>query len=264
MIGSKRTPDKLAAYTQSLLAAAITAFLTRGKDTLAVYRSVDAVIIEAVDAASPEWTEHPLATSEIAGMPVTARLPGDRSQSSGVVKGVYGNNADEDLLAVVSSKVRVVAAKRQGITLVLRFAVPPPPPPARINLFSMPFEDGSPGLALCSVLRCGCYGHATATCRRPVWCLRCDGPHQTESFCSSRVRCLHCGGPHPADSPDCQLWQREAAPGHHKGVSSHTPVASRGPGGPAGCPHQLSSSCFRSASRYTGRRQNLRCSTRRS
>lgn len=30
-LGSKRTPDKLAAYTQSLLAAAITAVLTRGK-----------------------------------------------------------------------------------------------------------------------------------------------------------------------------------------------------------------------------------------
>ncbi|KAH7944836.1 hypothetical protein HPB49_001081 [Dermacentor silvarum] len=127
-------------------------------DTLAVYRSVDAVIIVAVDAASPEWTEHPLATSEIAGMPVTARLPGDRSQSSGVVKGVYGNNADEDLLAVVSSKVRVVAAKRQGITLVLRFAVPPPLPPQGSTSSACPSRYGSPGLALCSAFVAGATG----------------------------------------------------------------------------------------------------------
>ncbi|KAH7971273.1 hypothetical protein HPB49_020826 [Dermacentor silvarum] len=61
-------------------------------------------------------------------MPVTARLPADRTQSSGVVQGVHGNYADEDLLAAASSKVRVVVAKRQDTTLVLRFAAPPPPP----------------------------------------------------------------------------------------------------------------------------------------
>ncbi|KAH7933387.1 hypothetical protein HPB49_012119 [Dermacentor silvarum] len=83
--------------------------------------------IVGADAASPEWTEHLLATSEIAGMPVTARLPADRTQSSGVVQGVHGNYTNEDLLAAVSSKVRVVAAKRQGTTLVLRFAAPYPP-----------------------------------------------------------------------------------------------------------------------------------------
>ncbi|KAH7966156.1 hypothetical protein HPB49_014068 [Dermacentor silvarum] len=163
--------------------------------------------IVAADAASPEWTEHLLATSEIAGMPVTARLPTDRTQSSGVVQGVHGNYADEDLLAAVSSKVRVVAAKRQGTTLVLRFSAPYPP--ARIYLFSMPFEVRPSRPRPLQCLRCGCYGHATATCQRPVRCLRCGGPHQTESCCSSRVRCLHCGGPHPADSPNCQLWQRE-------------------------------------------------------
>ncbi|KAH7966751.1 hypothetical protein HPB49_019193 [Dermacentor silvarum] len=165
--------------------------------------------IVTADAASPEWTEHLLATSEIAGMPVTARLPTDRTQSSGVVQGVHGNYADEDLLAAVSSKVRVVAPKRQGTTLVLRFAAPYPPPPARIYLFSMPFEVRPSRPRPLQCLRCGCYGHATATCQRPVRCLRCGGPHQTESCCSSRVRCLHCGGPHPADSPNCQLWQRE-------------------------------------------------------
>ncbi|KAH7958626.1 hypothetical protein HPB49_003387 [Dermacentor silvarum] len=163
--------------------------------------------IVAADAASPEWTEHLLATSEIAGMPVTARLPADRTQSSGVVQGVHGNYTDEYLLAAVSWKVRVVAAKRQGTTLVLRFATPYPP--ARIYIFSMPFEVRPSRPRPLQCLRCGCYGHATATCQRPVRCLRCGGPHQMQSCCSSRVRCLHCGGPHPADSPNCQLWQRE-------------------------------------------------------
>ncbi|KAH7937640.1 hypothetical protein HPB49_013945 [Dermacentor silvarum] len=135
--------------------------------------------IVAADAPSQEWTEHLLATSEIAGMPVTACHRADRTQSSGVVPGVHGNYAHEDLLAVIS-----------------------------IYLFSMPFEMRPYRPRPLQRLCCGCYGHATATCRRPVRCLRCGGPHQMESCCSSRVSCLHCGGPHPSDSPDCQLWQR--------------------------------------------------------
>ncbi|KAH7948854.1 hypothetical protein HPB49_002799 [Dermacentor silvarum] len=131
----------------------------------------------------------------------------DRTQSSGVVQGAHGNYADEYLLAAVSSKVLVIAAKRQGTTLVLRFAAPYPP--TRIYLFIMPFEVLPSRLRPLQCLRCMCYGHATATCQRPVRRLQCGGPHQTESCCSSRVRCLHCGGPHPAESPDCQLWQRE-------------------------------------------------------
>ncbi|KAH7953782.1 hypothetical protein HPB49_012086 [Dermacentor silvarum] len=202
--------------------------------------------IVAADAASPEWTEHLLATSEIAGMPVTTRLPADRTQSSGVVQGVYGNYADEDLLAAVSSKVRVVAAKRQGTILVLRFAAPypPPPPPQGSTSSACPSEVPPSRPRSLQCLRCGCYGHATATCQRPVRCLRCGGPHQTQSCCSSRVRCLHCGGPHPADSPNCQLWQRErrlatikaSAPTH----LSHREAQAVLQGYPH---HQLSSSC---------------------
>ncbi|KAL1467893.1 hypothetical protein MTO96_041843, partial [Rhipicephalus appendiculatus] len=60
--------------------------------------------IVAADAASPESAERLLATSEIIGMPVIARLPADRSQSSGVVQGVHGNYTDDDLLANASSE----------------------------------------------------------------------------------------------------------------------------------------------------------------
>ncbi|KAH7945594.1 hypothetical protein HPB49_013239 [Dermacentor silvarum] len=113
--------------------------------------------IVAADAASPELAEHLLATSEIAGMPVTARLPANRTQSSGVVQGVHGNYTDEDLLAAVSSKVRVVAAKRQGTTLVLRFAAPYPPPQGSTSS-ACPSRCGPPGLALCSAYVAGARG----------------------------------------------------------------------------------------------------------
>ncbi|KAL1444013.1 hypothetical protein MTO96_045714 [Rhipicephalus appendiculatus] len=70
-----------------------------------------------------------LVTSELAGIPVTARPPADRSQSSGVVQGVDGDFTDEALLAAVTSEVPVIAATRQGTSLVLRFASPVPPAP---------------------------------------------------------------------------------------------------------------------------------------
>ncbi|KAL1445370.1 hypothetical protein MTO96_029226 [Rhipicephalus appendiculatus] len=61
-----------------------------------------------------------LATSELAGIPVTARPPAERSQSSGVVQGVDGDFTDEALLAAITSEEPVIAATRQGTSLVLR------------------------------------------------------------------------------------------------------------------------------------------------
>ncbi|KAL3194532.1 hypothetical protein MRX96_016166 [Rhipicephalus microplus] len=98
--------------------------------------------IVAADASTPEWMNRLLATSELAGIPVTARLPADRSQSSGVVQGVDGDYTDEALLAAVSSDVPVIAARRQGTSLVLRFASPVPP--TRVRLFRMVFEETPP------------------------------------------------------------------------------------------------------------------------
>ncbi|KAL3252508.1 hypothetical protein MRX96_054886 [Rhipicephalus microplus] len=95
--------------------------------------------IVAADASTPEWMNRLLATSELAGIPVTARLSADRSQSSGVVQGVDGDYTDEALLAAVSSDVPVIAARRQGTSLVLRFASPVPP--TRVRLFRMVFEQ---------------------------------------------------------------------------------------------------------------------------
>ncbi|KAL1451288.1 hypothetical protein MTO96_043875 [Rhipicephalus appendiculatus] len=82
--------------------------------------------IVAVDASTAEWIDRLLATSELAGIPVTARPPADRSQSNGVVQGVDGDFTDEHFLAAVMSEVPVIADTRQGTSLVLRFASPRP------------------------------------------------------------------------------------------------------------------------------------------
>ncbi|KAH7943049.1 hypothetical protein HPB52_004130 [Rhipicephalus sanguineus] len=153
--------------------------------------------IVAADASTAEWMDRLLATSELAGIPVTARPPADRLQSSGVVQGVGGDYTDEALLAAVTSEVPVIAARRQGTSLILRFASPVPP--ALVHLFRMAFE----------CLRCGRYGHITAVCLRLERCLRCGDHHGKEASCTSNVKRLHCGRPHSADSAECQLWQRE-------------------------------------------------------
>ncbi|KAH8027936.1 hypothetical protein HPB51_011166 [Rhipicephalus microplus] len=163
--------------------------------------------IVAADASTPEWMNRLLATSELAGIPVTARLPADRSQSSGVVQGVDGDYTDEALLAAVSSDVPVIAARRQGTSLVLRFASPVPP--TRVRLFRMVFEVRPSRPRPLQCRRCGRYGHIAVTCRGPERCLRCGGHHGKDANCTNKLRCLHCGRPHSADSADCQLWQRE-------------------------------------------------------
>ncbi|KAL1470277.1 hypothetical protein MTO96_040529 [Rhipicephalus appendiculatus] len=163
--------------------------------------------IVAADASTAEWMDRLLATSELAGIPVTARPPADRSQSSGVVQGVDGDYTDEALLAAVSSEVPVIAARRQGSSLLLRFAAPVPP--ARVHLFRMTFEVRPSRPRPLHCLRCGRYGHISTACRRPERCLRCGGHHGKDASCTSKIKCLHCGRPHSADSAKYQLWQRE-------------------------------------------------------
>ncbi|KAH7947181.1 hypothetical protein HPB52_008062 [Rhipicephalus sanguineus] len=163
--------------------------------------------IVAADASTAEWMDRLLSTSELAGIPVTARPPADRSQSSGVVQGVDGDYTDEALLAAVTSEVPVIAARRQGTSLILRFASPVPP--ARVHLFRMAFEVRPSRPRPLQCLRCGRYGHITAACRRLERCLRCGDHHGKDASCTSKVKCLHCGRPHSADSAECQLWQRE-------------------------------------------------------
>ncbi|XP_049271408.1 uncharacterized protein LOC125758366 [Rhipicephalus sanguineus] len=163
--------------------------------------------IVAADASTAEWMDRLLATSELTGIPVTARPPADRSQSSGVVQGIDGDYTDKALLAAVTSEVPVIAARRQGTSLILRFASPVPP--ARVHLFRMAFEVRPSRPRPLQCLRCGHYGHITAACRRLERCLRCGDHHGKDASCTSKVKCLRCGRPNLADSAECQLWQRE-------------------------------------------------------
>ncbi|KAH6931425.1 hypothetical protein HPB50_024393 [Hyalomma asiaticum] len=115
--------------------------------------------------------------------------------------------APVDLLAGLESEVPVIAARRRGTALILDFAASVPP--ARVRIFRMAHtvRNCRPRPLQCQ--RCGSYGHATATCSRTQRCLRCGGVPHGESSCTSRARCLHCGKTHAANSPNCQLWQRE-------------------------------------------------------
>ncbi|KAH6933933.1 hypothetical protein HPB50_019125 [Hyalomma asiaticum] len=163
--------------------------------------------VVAAEAITPDWRDQLLATTELAGIPVNARIPADRSQSSGIVQGILANYTEEEVLPGVQSGVPVLAAKRQGTALILRFAASSPP--AYVRLFRMLHAVRVCRLRPLQCLRCRSYGHTTATCNRTQRCLRCGcGPHGY-STCTSKAKCLHSGRARTADSPDCQLWQRE-------------------------------------------------------
>ncbi|KAH7934869.1 hypothetical protein HPB52_001684 [Rhipicephalus sanguineus] len=187
-------------------------------------------IIVAADASTAEWMDRLLATSELAGIPVTARPAADRSQSSGVVQGVDGDYTNEALLAAVTSEVPVIAARRQGTSLILRFASPVPP--ARVHLFRMVFEVRPSRPRPLQCLRCGRYGHITAACRRLERCLRCGDHHGTDASCTSK-------GFGAADSAECQLWQRERRLATIKALS------------PTYLPHREAQAALRSSSSGT-------------
>ncbi|KAH6946704.1 hypothetical protein HPB50_014618 [Hyalomma asiaticum] len=163
--------------------------------------------VVAANAITPDWRDRLLATTELAGIPVNARMPADRTQSLGIVQGILGNYTEEELLAGVQSDVPVLAAKRQRTALILRFATSTPP--AQVRLFRMVHAVRACRPRPLQCLRCGSYGHTTATCKRTQQCLRCGGGPHGDSTCTSKAKCLHCGRAHTAGSPDCQLWQRE-------------------------------------------------------
>ncbi|KAH6919524.1 hypothetical protein HPB50_029488 [Hyalomma asiaticum] len=163
--------------------------------------------IVAADAATAEWRERLLGITELAGIPVGARLPADRTRSSGILQGILGDHSEEELLAGLESEVPVLAARRQGTALILDFAASAPP--TRVRLFRMAHQVRACRPRPLQCQRCGSYGHATATCSRPQRCLRCgSGPHG-DVPCAVKARCIHCGQAHAATSPNCQLWQRE-------------------------------------------------------
>ncbi|KAL3205502.1 hypothetical protein MRX96_040795 [Rhipicephalus microplus] len=70
--------------------------------------------VVAVDVTSQDCLVKVLALTELKGIPVTARQPADRRTSMGFLHGVDGDAADENLLSVLQSAVRVLSASREG------------------------------------------------------------------------------------------------------------------------------------------------------
>ncbi|KAH7955734.1 hypothetical protein HPB52_003417 [Rhipicephalus sanguineus] len=85
--------------------------------------------------------------------------------------------------------------------------------PSEIYLFKQrrPIRARLPRPLQC--VRCGQYGHATATCTRNGRCLRCGRNHTDGPCTAERPRCGNCQGPHASNEPRCPSWQlqRQAA-----------------------------------------------------
>ncbi|KAH6938414.1 hypothetical protein HPB50_009144 [Hyalomma asiaticum] len=177
--------------------------------------------IVAADAATAEWRERLLGITELAGIPVGARLPADRTRSSGILQGILGDHSEEELLAGLESEVLVLAARRQGTALILDFAASAPP--TRVRLFRMAHQ--------CQ--RCGSYGHATAyvlqTAAMPA--LR-ERTTRRRALCSKgEVHSLRAGArSHIAELP---AVAEGATPRHHKSHCPHLHPSQGGHGGPA-------------------------------
>lgn len=73
-------------------------------------------------------------------------------------------------------------------------------------------------------MRCQLYGHSKTYCNRPYACVKCGGPHSTESCKKSRdtpATCALCGGAHPANYKGCDYYHQLIQGKHAKQVS-HT------------------------------------------
>ncbi|KAL3201225.1 hypothetical protein MRX96_012713 [Rhipicephalus microplus] len=83
--------------------------------------------IVAADVSSRECLEKLLGASELCGIPVSARIPGDVGESTEYLHGVKGDLADQELLQCIESCVLVVSLLLSGNAVTLQFAGPVPP-----------------------------------------------------------------------------------------------------------------------------------------
>jgi len=66
-------------------------------------------------------------------------------------------------------------------------------------------------------MRCQLYGHTRTYCNRPFNCVKCGGPHNSETCPKPRetpAKCALCGGPHPANYKGCEQY-RHILRGHN-------------------------------------------------
>lgn len=163
--------------------------------------------IVAADATTQRCLEELLATTELRGIPVTARQPAERGRSTGFVHGADGIPADADLLGAIESGVPVLAATREADTITIRFAGPVPP--EHVSLYKLRFRvrPSRPRPLQCQ--QCGRFGHVAASCDSPSSCRHCGRSHEQGDSCPNAAHCRNCGGHHPANTPACPRWQEE-------------------------------------------------------
>jgi hypothetical protein len=59
-------------------------------------------------------------------------------------------------------------------------------------------------------MRCQHYGHTRKYCNRPFNCVKCGGPHNSETCPKPRespAKCALYGGPHPANYKGCEQYR---------------------------------------------------------
>nr|XP_050031054.1 serine/arginine repetitive matrix protein 2-like [Dermacentor andersoni] len=163
--------------------------------------------IVAADATSQACLEELLATTELRGIPVAARPPAVRGNSTGFIHGIDGETTDAELAGAIESSVPILSATRSGNKAMLRFSSPVPPEHVSIYKLQFRVRPGRPRPLQCQ--RCGRYGHVAATCDRPTSCLHCGRSHERGESCPNAAHCNNCGGNHPVNTPACPRWQEE-------------------------------------------------------
>ncbi|XP_075534520.1 uncharacterized protein LOC142568487 [Dermacentor variabilis] len=163
--------------------------------------------IVAADATSQACLERLLATTELRGIPVAARPPAVRGNSTGFIHGIDDETTDAELAGAIESSVPILSATRSGNKAMLRFSSPVPPEHVSIYKLQFRVRPGRPRPLQCQ--QCGRYGHVAATCDRPTSCLHCGRSHERGESCPNAAHCNNCGGNHPANTPACPRWQEE-------------------------------------------------------
>lgn len=144
--------------------------------------------IVAADAPTPACVSQLLSITELSGVPVTAREPGDRSNSVGFLHGVDGDLTDSELPARLVSPVPVLASSKEGQTVRLRFACSQPPDRVTLCGLQLRVRHARPRALQCR--QCRRFGHVSEACSLVGACIRCGRQHPAADSCS--VRCVNC------------------------------------------------------------------------
>ncbi|KAH7967956.1 hypothetical protein HPB52_004397 [Rhipicephalus sanguineus] len=164
----------------------------------------------AVDTEAAADVTRLMTIQTIVDVPVRAKLLAYNT-CVGVVFGVYTTIELDELSSNIVSPAPVISCLRRGNSLHVTFMGTEVP--SELYLFKQrrPIRARLPRPLQC--VRCGQYGHATATCTRNGRCLRCGKNHTDVPCTAEHPRCVNCQGMHASNEPRCPSWQlqRQAA-----------------------------------------------------